>query len=164
MATLLLSSCAVQVSALSSYNGPVREETKQCLVYRTSLESKFNEIVQRYEIYLQGDSRVSTSGNYLNPEAAYDCMKVGAKSVVVLDKGVVASSSGFVPGRVTYNYNSFTNSYSSFYTPGYAYTENTSGYVVAFFEKEITYGGTIYTMKDYESWEKSNGIAGCSGC
>lgn len=161
---LFLSSCAVQVSALSAYNGPLYEPTNQCQVYRTSLEPRFYEIVQKYEAYMMGDSHVSTNGGYENEEAAYDCMEIGARSVVVLDRGVVASSSGYVPGTTTYNYNPYTNSVYSTHTPGYAYTQNTSAYVVVFFEKEIKKGGNIYTVDDYEDWRKSKGIVGCEGC
>ncbi|MCQ2109754.1 MAG: hypothetical protein MJZ05_13455 [Fibrobacter sp.] len=162
---MLLSGCIVyQVSALSDYNGPIYEPTEKCYVYRTSLESKFNEIVTRYDVYMLGDSHVATSGSYESIEAAYDCMTVGATSVLVLDRGVVASSSTYVPGTTNYNYNAFTNQMTSTTTPGYYISQNTSAFVVVFFGKELLYSGTSYTMKDYKSWKKRNGVTACSGC
>lgn len=162
--TALFSGCVSQVSSLEHYNGNRYKEQDQCQVYSTSLEPKFYEIVQQYSEYILGDSHVSTEGSYENIEAAYDCMTIGAKSAVVLDRGVVSSSTNYVAGRTTYNYDSYSNTYSSTYTPGYFISKNTSAYVVVFFKKEIQNIGNVYTRAEYNKWKRGNGIVSCQGC
>lgn len=163
---LFVSSCTppYQVSALHSYNGPQAEETNKCVVARTALESKFSETINKYKDFIQGDSHVETTGSYENEEAAFDCMVVGAKSVLVLDRGVVSTSSAYVSGTTYSLYNAATNSYSVHSTPGYYVSSQTSAYVVVFFNKRIPNFGKIYTFDDYKSWKSYNGIAGCEGC
>lgn len=160
----LVSGCVYQVSSLQSYNGSRYESENQCQVYRTSLEPKFYEIVQHYNEFILGDSHVSTGGTYENIEAAYDCMTIGAKSAVVLDRGVVSSSTSYVPGTTTYHYNPYSNTYNSFTTSGYFVSNSTSAYVVVFLGKTIPKIGHIYTRDAYKEWKRANGIASCSGC
>lgn len=50
---------------------------------------------------LLGDSHVSTAGSYDVVEAAYDCMAIGAKSVLVLERGVVTISNSTIVWLVT---------------------------------------------------------------
>lgn len=164
MVSSMLAGCVSQVSSLQSYNGNWYEPENQCQVYRTSLGPKFYEIIQQYSEFVLGDSHVSTGGTYENMEAAYDCMTIGARSVVVLDRGVVSSSTSYVPGTTTYQYNPYSNTYNSFTTSGYYISNSTSAYVVVFLGKKIPKIGHTYTRDAYKEWKRANGIASCSGC
>lgn len=95
---LAIGGCAhgVQVSSLSSYNGPRLDGSEKCVVHRTSVESRFVELLKENEESLLGDSHVSTAGSYDVVEAAYDCMAIGAKSVLVLERGVVTISNSTI--------------------------------------------------------------------
>lgn len=150
-ALLALSGCAngTQVSSLRSYNGPRLGGSDKCLVYTTSVESWFEEILKENSGNLLGDSYVSTDYNYEVIEAAYDCMAIGAKSVLVLQRGVVASSVG--------------NSVSSNGMTTYD-SRKTSGYTVAFFNKNFPDFGVLVTIDDYKNWLNENRMTYCEGC
>lgn len=120
--------------------------------FRTSLESKFNELLKENGEYLLGDSRVQTSVGFEEIEAAYDCMAIGAKSVMVLDKGVVASSSAVA---VASSGGSVAKASAQ---------NNTARFELAFFKKRIPYNGLIYTEDYYQSWKKDRNVKECEGC
>jgi len=162
--TVFLSGCAFQVSALSSYNGSEKKTSKKCLVARTALEQKFTKIINKYNESIQGDSHVATEGSYEDEEAAYDCMSVGAKSVLVLDRGVISSNTTYVNGTTSSIYNPTTNQYSTYSSSGYFVSSETSAYIVVFFDKEIPSFDDEITIDDYKSWKKRNLITGCKGC
>ncbi len=161
---LVIYGCATQVSSLNSYNGQQRKETNKCTVVRTALESKFSETINEFKDHIQGDSHVETLGTYENEEAAFDCMAVGAKTVLVLDRGVVSTSSTYVSGTTYSSYNPATNSYSTRSTSGHYVSSKTSAYIVVFFNENIPNFGNTYTLDDYKSWKSSQGIVGCEGC
>lgn len=104
---------------------------------------------------LLGDSHVSTAGSYDVVEAAYDCMAIGAKSVLVLERGVVTST---VSGAVSSNYKQLNYSLT-----GYSFRD-VSGYIVVFFNKNIKEPGILVTIEDYKSWLRENRMAYCDGC
>ena len=160
---IYLSGCA-QVSALHAYNGQRKQESDKCTVTRTALATKFSSTIDEFNEFVQGDSHVETNGNYENEEAAYDCMTIGAKSVLILDRGIVSSSTTYVPGSTTTNYNPSTNQFSSQTSPGYYVSSNTSAYVVVFFNKDIPNSGETITKEDYKSWKRRNVIITCDGC
>lgn len=162
--TFILSGCAVQVSALSSYNGSLRNPSNRCLVARTALEQKFTRTINKNNESIQGDSQIATGGSYENEEAAYDCMSVGAKSVLVLNRGIISSSTTYVNGTTSSTYNPTTNQYRTYTSPGYFISTNTSAYIVVFFDKEIPGFTTEITFDDYKSWKRRNLILGCDGC
>lgn len=153
-----------QVSSLHSYNGPRAKETNKCVVIRTALEQKFTATINEYDKYIQGDSHVETTGTYENIEAAFDCMLVGAKSVLVLERGVISTNSTYINGYTYHHYNSITNQYVAYTTPGYYVSSSTSAYIVVFFNKPLPNLGTTFTGSDYNSWAEQNNITGCQGC
>ena len=163
----LISGCAhqmTQISALRSYNGAQKKPNNQCIVVRTAIETKFTETIREYSDYMLGDSHIETKGQYENEEAAYDCMAIGAKSVLVLDRGVVSTSSAYVPGYTFGSYYPTSNFFWTYSTPGYYVSTQTSAYVVVFFDKIISKYGTKITAKEYNSWKEINNIAYCDGC
>ena len=163
--TAFLSGCGVQISALSSYNGSKKKASNKCLVARTALEQKFTTTINKYNESIQGDSHVATEGSYEDEEAAYDCMSVGAKSVLVLDRGVISSNTTYVNGTSSNIYNPSTNQYITYTSSGYLVSSSTSAYIVVFFDKEIPSFNDEITIDDYKSWKKRNGINwGCKGC
>lgn len=151
--TIYLSSCALQVSALDAYNGLRKQESNKCTVSRTAIPTKFTNTIDEFNEFIQGDSHVETKGSYENEEAAYDCMTIGAKSVLVLDRGVVSSSTAYVPGKTTTYYNPSTNQFTSYTSSGYYVSSNTSAYIVVFFNKDLPYPGESITKEDYKSWK-----------
>ena len=161
--TIFLSSCA-QISALYAYNGKQYQESDKCTVTRTALTTKFTSTIDKFNEFVQGDSHVETNGNYENEEAAYDCMTVGAKSVLVLDRGVISSSTTYVPGSTTTKYNPSTNQFTSQTSSGLYISSNTSAYVIVFFNKDLPNSGETITREDYKSWKRRNVIIMCDGC
>ena len=157
-------SCLTQVSALHSYNGPRTKKSNQCVVIRTALEQKFTAIINEYDKFFQGDSHVETKGSYENIEAAYDCMLVGAKSVLIFERGVISTNSTYINGYTYHHYNPATNQYIAYTTPGDYVSSSTSAYVIAFFNEPIPNLGTTFTAGDYNSWTEQNNIKGCHGC
>lgn len=162
------SSCApqTQVSSLQSYNGPLSSHgTNQCFVTKTALDSKFTETINKYKDYIQGDSHIELAGrHYEIVEAAFDCMYVGAKSVMILDRGVTSTNSGstFTTFSSTNHYQS-TNSSTTFSTT-YSNPSKNFAYTIVFFNKKIPEFGNMITMSDYESWKKANRMKNCIGC
>ncbi|WP_407458422.1 hypothetical protein [Fibrobacter sp.] len=155
----LLFGCApqTQLSSLQSYNGPLSTHgTNQCFVAKTALNTKFAETINEYKDFIQGDSHIETSGNYEIQEAAFDCMYVGAKSVLILDRGVSSTISGST--AITYHYPSTNTSIT------HTNSSAISAYTIVFFNKKIPEFGQMITMNDYESWKKSNRIKNCVGC
>ena len=144
-----------QVSSLKSYNGPRLGGSEKCVVHRTSIESRFVEFFKENEENLLGDSHVSSAGSYDIIEAAYDCMTIGAKSVLVLERGVVSSTISSSVG---------SNSNQSLYTVTSYGFRDVSGYIVVFFNKEIKEPGILVTIEDYKSWLRKNRMAYCDGC
>lgn len=164
LAALVLSGCYSQVSSMSSFNGEKQKYTNQCQVVRTSLYQKFDKIVSDNQNIIQGDSHVETDGSYMNVEAAYDCMVAGAKSILVLERGVIATSTAHVGGRTTTYYNYQTNQAYTRTSPGYNINFQTSGYIVVFFKEELPESGTMVTWDDYKTWHRKHHILMCDGC
>lgn len=160
---IYFSGCA-QISALHTYNGEQKQESNKCIVSRTALPTKFNATIDEFNEFIQGDSHVETNGSYENEEAAYDCMTIGAKSVLVLDRGIVSSSTTYVPGKTTTYYNSSTNQFTSHTSSGHYVSSNTSAYIVVFFSKDLPNSGETITKEDYTSWKRRNVIFTCDGC
>ena len=158
------SACTYQVSSLHSYNGPQYNESNKCIVARTALDSKFSTTINDFKDNIQGDSHVETEGTYENEEAAFDCMSVGAKTVLILDRGIISTNSTYISGSTYNTYNPSTNHYTTYSTPGYTVSSETSAYIIVFFNKKIPDLGNTITMDDYESWKKKNHISGCKGC
>jgi hypothetical protein len=156
----LLFGCApqTQLSSLQSYNGPLSTHgTNQCFVAKTALDTKFAETINEYKDFIQGDSHIETAGRrYEIQEAAFDCMYVGAKSVLILDRGVTSTNSG---GMTITNYSSSTNTSITLSNPS-----QNSAYTIVFFNKKIPEFGNMITMSDYESWKKANRMKNCVGC
>ena len=123
----LFSGCApqTQVSSLYSYNGPLATHgTNQCFVTKTALDSKFAETINEYKDFIQGDSHIETAGRYEIEEAAFDCMYVGAKSVMILDRGVTSTNSG----TAFYTHKTTNSSITYSLNPS-----NNSAYTIVFF-------------------------------
>lgn len=156
----LLFGCApqTQLSSLQSYNGPLSTHgTNQCFVAKTALDTKFAETINEYKDFIQGDSHIETAGRrYEIQEAAFDCMYVGAKSVLILDRGVTSTNSA---GMAITNYSSSTNTSITLSNPS-----QNSAYTIVFFNKKIPEFGNMITMSDYESWKKANRMKNCVGC
>lgn len=128
-----------QVSSLPSYNGLRIQHSDKCLVIKTSRAQKYSDIMKEYENLIMGDSHVEATRLYLDEEVAFDCMSVGAKSALVLDRGVIAS-------ELT----------SGYFSSGVAVYDNTrmSGYQVVYFIKSIPVGGRLITKEEYNTWMK----------
>lgn len=157
---LLMLGCAFggkQFSSLYTYNGKLRQDTDECLVVRTSLEQNFSNLFDTHKDSFMGDSRVETSETYLSVEAGFDCMAVGAKTAIVLDKGISHATSTYIPVSSVKTFQS---------TSYYGYTKDTEirAYVIAFFKEKLPLQGLLVSQEKYESWKGENRIKECLGC
>ena len=145
-----------QFSSLQSYNGPLSDHgTNQCFVAKTALDSKFTETINKYKDFIQGDSHIESESHYEIEEAAFDCMYVGAKSVMILERGVTSTNSG-----TTF----YTYKLSSGSSITHSNSSKNSAYTLVFFNKKIPEFGKMITMDEFNSWIKSNNIKSCEGC
>lgn len=141
-----------QISSLQAYNGYLEKPTNKCQVIRTSLATTFVDAIKENKDAVLGDSQIETYGSYENAEAAFDCMAIGAKSVLILNKGIMSTST------------------STFYVQtGYVYTpisetRQIAGYQIVFFNKELPMGSVSITEKNYSEWAKNSNIGSCLGC
>ena len=133
-----------QISSINHYNGNINNESNKCLVIRTSNNQIFNNIINSYNDKILGDSYVRTIYSYKDIEAGYDCMKLGASTVLVYDNENIALSEA-----------------SKYLADDYT---NKRSYNIVFFDSHLPISGIEFTYSNYINWLNNNSIWQCYGC
>lgn len=164
LTSCILLGCATQASSLRVYTGPWKKYTNQCSVSRTVLSQEFNAAVKKYNGFILGDSRVEAAGRYDSEAAAFDCMSIGANSVLVFERGAVGTVDVHYPGTSTTYFIPNAGEYYIMNSAGNDYSPISPAYIVVFFNKEIPDFEYKVTWDDYSAWKKQNYIKACAGC